>query len=84
LDADTTRIEGQVVLDDETRHSVAFTQLPDEQSAIGLRIGKAGPLLKSPLEADYLTFKAVAGYQMQQQRITANAWHERELELPYA
>lgn len=85
LNDEVVLIEGDTVLDDTRRCAVRFTLVAGERSSLlGLQVGHHGPLIKAPLVGDqYLTFKVLPRYQVQQRAEPAAVLRAQALSVPY-
>jgi hypothetical protein len=75
LARDEVRVEGSTVLDGGEGAAVAFTTTPgDAATPLGLREGDTGRLVKARLDrGDYLLFRGLEGYRVEQVAVPADA-----------
>jgi hypothetical protein len=85
LDGRRTEIRGETVLDGGEREPIAVALELDEPTPIGSRDASDGRLVKSRLlRGDYLTFRALEQFRVEQRAEPPEALAARRLEPPFA
>lgn len=85
IDGGRLRVAGATMLDGGEVAEVAWTLAPGDDVPLGLRDAASGRLVKGQLaRGDYLTFRALAGYQVEQLAVPAAALDRAALTVPAA
>lgn len=83
IDGARLAVRGATVLDGGARAEVAWTLDPDDASALGLREPATRRLVKARLaRGDYLTFRVVSGYEVEQRAVPPDALDRAALAPP--
>lgn len=83
IDGAHLRVAGRTVLDGGAEAAVSWSVTPDDPSPLGLRDPATRRLVKARLAAgDYLTFRALDGYDVEQRAVPPSELDPRQLAVP--
>ena len=83
LGEERLHVEGEVVLDDGRGARLRFQLARGEPGPVGQQVRGTGELVKGPLEdGNWLLFRALPGYQVEQRAVAREELERLELEAP--
>lgn len=83
IDEDGLAVIGATLLDDGAREPVSFRVTRDAETPLGLRDASSGRLVKAGLaRGDFLAFRALRGYEVEQRPVTLEELGRARLEPP--